>query len=65
MEVAGFLNDAGNAQEFNSLVEDVHEAVMNYQVRIPAPNFHNARRSNVRTRLHYNKISMMRVVCSS
>ena len=32
-DVARFLNNADNAQKLNDLVEDIREAVMDYQVR--------------------------------
>ena len=55
-DVAKFLENAGNAQKLNDLVDDIREAVMDYQVRaseglvfIP---------SNVCLRLPYNGISI-------
>ena len=32
-DIARFLNNANNAQRLNDLVEDIREAVMDYQVR--------------------------------
>ena len=32
-DIAGFLNNADNAQRLNDLVDDIREAVMDYQVR--------------------------------
>ena len=32
-DVAKFLENAGNAQKLNDLVDDIREAVMDYQVR--------------------------------
>ena len=32
-DVAGFLSNAENAQKLNDLVDDIREAVMDYQVR--------------------------------
>ena len=32
-DIAGFLNNADNAQKLNDLVDDIREAVMDYQVR--------------------------------
>jgi len=54
-DVAQFLNNAENAQKLNDLVDDIHEAVMDYQVctlkalALISPD--------VRLRLPYNKIS--------
>ena len=31
--IAGFLNNADSAQKLNDLVDDIREAVMDYQVR--------------------------------
>ena len=42
--IAQFLNNAGNAQRLNDLVDDIREAVMDYQVctskdlALPTPN---------------------------
>ena len=33
--VTGFLTNTENAQEINGLVEDLHEAMMDYQVCVP------------------------------
>jgi len=33
-DLAKFLNNAGNAQKLDDLVDDIREAVMDYQVRI-------------------------------
>jgi len=54
-DIVQFLNNAENAQKLNDLVDDIHEAVMEYQVRTPkalttvVPNIHFRR--------PYNKIS--------
>ena len=32
-DIVGFLNNADNAQRLNDSVEDIREAVMDYQVR--------------------------------
>jgi hypothetical protein len=37
-----FLNDDDNAQKFNGLVEDIHDALMDYQVCTPKPLTHIA-----------------------
>ena len=34
-DIAQFLNNTENAQKLNDLVDDIREAVMDYQVRIP------------------------------
>jgi len=49
------LNNTENAQKLNDLVDDIREAVMDYQVRIPkvpAPVV-----SNICLRLPYNRTS--------
>ena len=55
-DIAQFLNNADNAQKLNDLVEDIREAVMDYQVRTYRGLVLNA--SNVHPRLPYNEISM-------
>jgi len=45
-DIAQFLSNAENAQKLNDLVDDIREAVMDYQVRIsegPAPSVSNIR----------------------
>ena len=32
-DIVGFLNNADNTQKLNDLVDDIREAVMDYQVR--------------------------------
>ena len=56
----GFLASTKNVQRINGLLEDVHEALINYQVCVLNLQFHTM--PDVYARLHYNKISMMRVV---
>jgi hypothetical protein len=54
--IVQFLSNAENAQKLNNLVDDIHEAVMDYQVcnsKVPDTNF-----SNARLRLRYNKTSI-------
>jgi len=34
-DIAQFLNNTENAQKLNDLVDDIHEAVMEYQVWTP------------------------------
>jgi len=53
-DIAGFLNNADNAQKLNDLVEDIREAVMDYQVRTSKGL--NLVTSNVRLRHPYNGI---------
>jgi len=55
-DIAQFLNNAENAQKLNDLVDDIHEAVIEYQVC--TPNFPFILIApNVCLRLPYNKIS--------
>ena len=62
-DIAQFLNNADNAQKLNDLVEDIREAVMDYQVRASEGLVLNA--SNLRPRLPYNEISITTPVNSS
>ena len=55
-DIARFLNNADNAQKLNGLVEDIREAVMDYQVRSSKGPVLIA--SNVRPRLPYSEIPM-------
>ena len=55
-DVAKFLENAGNAQKLNDLVDDIREAVMDYQVRASKGLAFTA--SNVYLRLPYNGISI-------
>ena len=55
-DVAKFLENAGNAQKLNDLVDDIREAVMDYQVRASKGLAFTA--SNVCLRLPYNGISI-------
>ena len=54
-----FLANSGNAQRVNSLVEGIHEALMEYQVCIL--NWSLSTMSNTHARLQYNRISIIRV----
>ena len=54
-DVAKFFEDAGNAQKLNDLVDDIHKAVMDYQVRASEGLIFIA--SNVCLRLPYNGMS--------
>ena len=54
-DIAQFLNNTENAQKLNDLVDDIHEAMMDYQVRIlRGPAFVA---SNIYFRPPYNGIS--------
>jgi len=54
--IVQFLNNPDNAQKLNDLVDDIREAVMDYQVRTSeGPALVT---SNVRFRLPYNGTSM-------
>jgi hypothetical protein len=54
----GFLANAENAQQINSLVEDVREVMINYQVCFIGLFISTL--SDICARLHCNKISMRR-----
>ena len=58
--VVRFLADSENAQRINSLVEDIHEALMEYQVCVADCSFSTM--PDLDARLHCNKISTMRDV---
>ena len=53
-DIVGFLNNADNAQRLNDSVEDIREAVMDYQVRTSRGL--DLITSNVRLRRPYNGI---------
>jgi len=57
-----FLTIPENAQRINTLVEDIFDALMEYQVY--TLNYSLPTMSDTCTRLHCNKISMMRVADS-
>jgi len=61
-DVMEFLANPENAQRINSLVEDIHEALMEYQVCMVNCSFSTI--SDYCARLWCNKISMTRVVSS-
>jgi len=61
-EVMGFLANTENAQRINSLVEDIHEALMDYQVCMVNSSFSTV--SDLCARLPSNKISTIKVVSS-
>ena len=55
-DIARFLNNTDNAQKLNDLMEDIREAVMDYQVRTSKGLVFIT--SNVRPRLPYSEISI-------
>ena len=59
VEVTEFLTNTENAQRINNLVEDVHEALMDYQVCMLSCSLPTV--SDLCTRPHYNKTSTARV----
>ena len=61
-KLIGFLANADNAQKINGLVEDLREALMDYQVHIP--NYSFSATSNSYIRLHCSRISMIRAADS-
>ena len=60
--VTGFFNNVENADKLGGLVEDIRDAVMDYQVRIQ----HDAHFLvlDIRFRLFYNKIYTTKVASS-
>jgi hypothetical protein len=54
-DIVQFLNNTDNAQKLNGLVDDIREAVIDYQVRISEGLA--LIMSNVRFRLPYNRTS--------
>ena len=62
-KVEGFFNNVENADKLSGTVEDIHNAMMEYQVCIHHLSAISA--SDVRTRLHYSKISTTRTASSS
>jgi len=60
-DIAQFLNNADNAQKLNNLVDDIHEAVIEYQVC--TPNALALVAPNVCLRPPCNKISTTAPVC--
>jgi len=61
-DVMKFLANPKNAQRINSLVEDIHEALMEYQVCMANCSFSTM--SYLYARLHCNMISTTRAVSS-
>ena len=62
-DVEGFFNNVKNADKLGGLIEDIRDAMMEYQVCIYIPSIPGI--SEVRTRLRYSKTSMTRAVDSS
>ena len=60
-KVAGFFNNSKNADKLNGLVEDIQDAMVDYQV---CPQNYMSLTSNTHARHHCNKISMIRTVNS-
>ena len=58
----GFVNNVENADKLGSLVEDIRDAVMEYQVYICELTIFDT--SDIRTRLRYNKTSTKTVAGS-
>ena len=61
-KVVEFLTNTENAQRVNGLVEDIHEALMDYQVC--KLNYSFFTMYDLHARHHCNKISTMRAVNS-
>ena len=62
-KVEGFFNNTKNGETLNGLVEDIRDAMMEYQVCIR--DLSTARLSDIRARPHCSKISTTRAVDSS
>ena len=62
-KVEDFFNNVENADKLGGLVEDIRDAMIEYQVCIRNLSIPCA--SDVRTRLRYSKISITRIVGSS
>jgi len=58
-EVKSFLTNPENVQRVNSLMEDVFDTLMEYQVYTLYHSFPTM--SDLCTRLHFNEIFMMRI----
>ena len=61
-KVEGFVNNVRNADKLGSLVEDIRDGMMEYQVCIH--KLPTSSTSDTRTRLRYSKIFTTRVVGS-
>ena len=62
-KIKGFLANAGDAQKIDALTEDIHEALVEYQVCTPTPQFLSF--LMLRARLHCNKTFTATVIGSS
>ena len=60
-KIVGFLTNAENVQRINSLVEDIHKAMADYQVCVEFSIF---TMPNVCARFHYNKIPTTTLISS-
>ena len=61
-KVVGFFTNVKNLDKLGGLVEDIRDAIMDYQVCVYKQFTFTI--SNIYTRLHYSRISMTRVACS-
>jgi len=61
-KVEGFFNNVENADKLGSMVEDIRDAMIEYQVSIPESPIHDT--SDIFTRPHYSRISTTRAVGS-
>ena len=62
-KVEGFFNNAENAGKLGGLVEDIRDAMIEYQVCVHKLTISST--SDIRTRLRYSKISTIRATGSS
>lgn len=62
-KIEGFFKNVDNADKLGGLVEDIRDAMMEYQVCVHNLPIYNT--PDVRVRLLYSKISITRVVGSS
>lgn len=60
--VEGFFNNVGNADKLGGLIEDIRNAIMEYQVCICEPTTPSP--PDICTRLCYSKISTTRILSS-
>ena len=61
-KIEGFLNNVGNAGKLGDLIDDIRDAMMEYQACVYRSSISDT--SNVRIRPRYNKISTKTVVSS-
>ena len=62
-KIEDFFNNIDNANKLGGLVEDIRDAMVEYQACVYSISISGT--SEVRTRLRYSKISITRVVDSS